>query len=80
MWDLKSEPAIVDVFAQIWGTNELLASFGTRGFEMYMAYIQMAATSVFHSRIDPQTMRYSSPGPMWTSPPCNRSCTAFRES
>ena len=29
MWDLKSEPAIVDVFAQIWGTDELLASFGT---------------------------------------------------
>jgi len=28
MWDLKSEPAIVDVFAQIWGTDELLASFG----------------------------------------------------
>lgn len=28
MWDLKSEPAIVDVFSNIWGTNELLASFG----------------------------------------------------
>jgi hypothetical protein len=28
MWDLKSEPAIVDIFAQIWGTDELLASFG----------------------------------------------------
>lgn len=28
MWDLKSEPAIVDVFSDIWGTNELLASFG----------------------------------------------------
>jgi hypothetical protein len=39
MWDLKSEPAIVDIFAQIWGTNELLASFGTRSFEMNMAYI-----------------------------------------
>jgi hypothetical protein len=28
MWDLKSEPAIVDAFSEIWGTNELLASFG----------------------------------------------------
>lgn len=28
MWDLKSEPAIIEVFGNVWGTKELLASFG----------------------------------------------------
>jgi hypothetical protein len=28
-WDIRSEPALIDVFAQIWGTDELLVSFGT---------------------------------------------------
>ncbi|VUC30168.1 unnamed protein product [Clonostachys rosea] len=27
VWDLKSEPALVEKFAQIWGTNELLVSY-----------------------------------------------------
>ena len=27
-WDIRSEPAVIDVFAGIWGTQELLVSFG----------------------------------------------------
>jgi hypothetical protein len=27
-WDIRSEPAVIDVFANIWGTEELLVSFG----------------------------------------------------
>lgn len=27
-WDIRSEPAVIDVFASIWGTEELLVSFG----------------------------------------------------
>jgi hypothetical protein len=27
-WDLRSEPAVIDVFAKIWGTEELLVSPG----------------------------------------------------
>ncbi|CAK7200160.1 hypothetical protein SEUCBS139899_002851 [Sporothrix eucalyptigena] len=27
VWDLRSEPALVDVFSKIWGTDELLVSF-----------------------------------------------------
>jgi hypothetical protein len=49
MWDLKSEPAIVDVFAQIWGTNELLASFGEDiSMIILKANPQTAATLVYH--------------------------------
>jgi hypothetical protein len=29
VWDIRSEPGLVNVFAQIWGTDELLVSFGT---------------------------------------------------
>lgn len=28
VWDLKSEPGIIDKFARIWGTDELMVSFG----------------------------------------------------
>lgn len=28
IWDLKQEPALVEKFEQIWGTPELLVSFG----------------------------------------------------
>lgn len=28
MWDLKSEPGLIEKFAQIWGTEELLVSYG----------------------------------------------------
>lgn len=27
-WDIRQEPAVIDVFAKVWGTNELLVSFG----------------------------------------------------
>ena len=32
VWDLKSEPALIDKFAQIWGTDELLVSYGKYSF------------------------------------------------
>jgi hypothetical protein len=28
VWDIRAEPALIDVFAQIWGTDELVVSFG----------------------------------------------------
>lgn len=28
VWDLKSEPSLVEKFEQIWGTKELLVSYG----------------------------------------------------
>lgn len=27
-WDMRSEPALIDVFSKIWGTEELLVSIG----------------------------------------------------
>jgi hypothetical protein len=29
MWDAKTEPGVVDIFEQIWGTDKLTVSFGT---------------------------------------------------
>ncbi|GFZ48428.1 hypothetical protein JCM24511_06176 [Saitozyma sp. JCM 24511] len=29
VWDLRSEPAVIDVFAKIWGTDELIVSYDT---------------------------------------------------
>ena len=28
VWDLKAEPSLIDKFAQIWGTDKLLVSYG----------------------------------------------------
>jgi hypothetical protein len=28
MWDAKTEPAVVDIFEKIWGTEKLTVSFG----------------------------------------------------
>jgi hypothetical protein len=27
-WDIRSEQGLIDVFSQLWGTDELLVSFG----------------------------------------------------
>ena len=81
MWDLKSEPAIVDVFAQIWGTNELLASFGKDiSIIHYEANPQMAATSAYHSKTDHRTTKCSSHGHTLTSLLCRMSCIVSKAS
>jgi len=28
LWSIRTEPALVDVFAELWGTSDLLVSFG----------------------------------------------------
>jgi hypothetical protein len=28
MWDAKTEPGVVEIFEQIWGTDKLTVSFG----------------------------------------------------
>lgn len=34
-WDVRCEPAVIDVFAKIWGTDELLVSFGMSDYYPY---------------------------------------------
>jgi hypothetical protein len=29
VWDLRSEPGLIDKFEKVWGTRELLVSYGT---------------------------------------------------
>lgn len=39
MWDLRSEPGLIDKFEKVWGTRELLVSYGTyQRFELLLFY------------------------------------------
>ena len=40
VWDIRSEPAVIDVFAKLWGTEELFVSFGrSRCFRVTIALV-----------------------------------------
>ncbi|ODO04982.1 hypothetical protein I350_05594 [Cryptococcus amylolentus CBS 6273] len=45
-WDLRTEQALIDVFAHIWGTDELLVSFGKSPFPIPLRNLSMEADSI----------------------------------
>ena len=47
-WDIRSEPGLIDAFAKIWGTDELLVSVGE-----YLSYDSRRPEASFHSSPPP---------------------------
>lgn len=77
LWRIRLEPGLIDVFSKIWGTDELLVSFGKhyiipiitcRPLTCVNLIEQMAPTSPSRSRLRRSRMP-ALPGHTSTSPP-----------
>ena len=47
MWDAKTEPGVVDIFEQIWGTDKLTVSYGKRLVQLVLVVLTLLDGSNF---------------------------------